>query len=133
MSNDATEAINQRLADNQLRPIEKFVADAVTCLTWRGVDTSILEKHLADWRKSGYDPEDLSLNIRSILEFTRDTLAKRQFRSDGSRDQLVQTVADIRAHVTIDYVDHLEHVIEARDLVTWCDIYVTLVPAPATA
>jgi hypothetical protein len=35
--------------------------------------------------------------------------------------------------VTIDYVDHLEHVIEARDLVTWCDTYVTLVPAPATA
>jgi hypothetical protein len=24
-------------------------------------------------------------------------------------------------------------VIEARDLVTWCDTYVTLVPAPATA
>lgn len=132
MTHDATKVLNQRLEDNQLRSIEKFTADAITCVTWHGGNATALTKHLADWRDNDYDPARLSQNIRGILKFARDTLAKRQFRCDGTREHLAQTITDIRQHVTTDYVDHLERVIEAHDLITWCDTYVTLVAVPAT-
>ena len=132
MTHDVTKAINQQLEANQLRTIETFTNDAVACVAWHGGNVAVLERHLADWRENDYDPERLGQNIRGILKFARDTLAKRQFRCDGAREHLVQTVADIRQHVTIDYVDHLDRVIEAHDLLDWCDTYATLIPAPAT-
>jgi hypothetical protein len=114
------------------RTIEEFSADAIAFVTRHGSNADVFTRHMTDWKSGGYDPTVLGQNIRGILEFQRSQLAKRQFRSDGSKERLIQIITDIEEHVTENYVDHLKQVIIGTELIEWCDTYTARVAAPQT-
>lgn len=114
------------------RTVEQFTTDAVAFVTRHGSNVDVFTRHMTDWKNSGHDPVVLGQNIRSILEFISTELAKRQFRSDGSKERRLQIIADMEMHVTEDYVDHLKQTIIGDELVEWCDEYVTHTTTPPT-
>lgn len=125
--------LNQETAEKKpLRTLEEFVAAATAFNARHSKTPGVFAKHMTHWTQSGCNPAELALNIRGTLEFQRNELAKRTYRSDHSKEQLVQIIADIKNHVVADYADHLAEVVVAIELVEWCDAYIELTPAQST-
>ena len=124
---------DQEIAEKEpLRTLEEFVADATAFNARHSNTPDVFAKHMAHWAQSGYNPAELALNLRGTLEFQRNELAKRTYRSDHSKEQIVQIITDIKDHVIADYVDHLAEVYVAIELVEWCDAYIGLTPPQST-
>lgn len=103
------------------RTIEEFTKDAIALATRHG-NPQVLTSHLKNWEASGHSPELLRLNILSILEFKRKDLSNRQIRYDVSVDQL-RKIRDEAKDGTIER--YIEDVITAKELVEWCNEYIS--------
>lgn len=126
-------SLNQETAEKApVRTLEEFVADATAFNARHSKTPDVFARHMAHWAQSGYSPAELALNIRGTLEFQRKELGKRTFRSDHSKAQLVQIMADIKDHVTPNYDEHIAEVVLAGELVEWCDTYIGLAPVQST-
>lgn len=126
-------SLNQEIAEKKpSRTLEEFVADAIAFNARHSKTPDVFVEHMTHWARNDYSPAELRLNIRGTLDFQRKELAKRTYRSDHSKEQLAQIIADIKDHVVANYDDHLAEVIVAIELVEWCDTYIGLTPARST-
>ena len=132
MHNGDSHTPKPQLATEKPRTLEQFTTDAIAFVTRHGSNADIFMRHMADWKNSNHNSVELGQNIRVTLEFHRNELAKRQFRSDGSKEHLLQTITDIQDHVTEDYVEHIKQVIVGHELVEWCGEYIALAAVPQT-
>lgn len=114
--------LNQALEANGLRTVEKFSADATDLLRRHG-NPLVFAGHLQRWENERYSPEGLKLNILSLLEFKRHELGIRQVRGDESTARLRQIIADLKNGTILQY---FEDIATARELVDWCNAYVTI-------
>lgn len=127
MSDDILHQINHALQAKCLRTTEQFTSDAIALATTRSEHPEVLQRYLDEWRVSEYDPETpAGLNIRQTLEFRHNTLAKRQFRCDGTIEELQKIIDALKADLVLRYY---EDVVTSGELVDWWAKYVNLYKA----
>jgi hypothetical protein len=122
MNDGHLQSIDTQPEEKKLRTIEEFKTDAIAMAKRYG-HPEVLKQYIKSWEESGYTPDVLGLNIQTTLEYQRNTLNKRQFRCDGSTEQLLKDLADARDGTMATYY---ENVLIARELVDWCNQFKAL-------
>lgn len=122
MTDDSLQENKVQSEGDTPRTLKEFVRDVTALVERHGKHPEVFVRHLNDWKSSGYDAKMLSQNILAILVHQRNELNNRQIRCDASIEQLQRSLVAIRDH-TLE--GHIEDTILARQLVEWCETYIS--------